>query len=386
MIIAALPADEEMRLQDLESYEILGTAEESDFDELVELASRICGTPISTITLLDEERQWFKSKKGLAESSTSRNFSFCSHAILQDEVFIVEDAAKDERFHDNPLVTGAPGIRFYAGAPVISPSGYKVGTICVIDHVPKKLSKEEECALSLIANQVSRLLELRKKNMIIRQRAEEIINLKTKTITTVMKEQEKDKKQIAFTLHEDLAQRLASTLIFLDMAQQGEVQRSPMIATARDEIKKVLVEMRNLTYAITPYTSSWIPAGELVEEFVVKAADSFSFDIKVVLEKTGNRGSPENSLAAIRVLEQWFRILAYKKQVTKADVHITTGEQFELTVTDNGEENTDAYLKELIRDSMIYDRVHSYNGSIEIITAAPGKNILQVKIPVEPEK
>lgn len=382
MIIANLPADEELRLQDLYSYDLLDTANESDFDDLVELASRICNSPISTITLLDRDRLWFKSRKGLEGSETSRDFAFCSHAILQDEVFVVEDATKDERFHDNPLVTGDPDIRFYAGAPVVSPSGYKIGTICVIDKVPKKLSAEDERALLMIANQVSKLLELRKKNMIIRQRAEEIINLKTKTINNVIKEQEDDKKQIAFTLHEDLAQRLASTLIFLDMAQQNDGIKSPMIDTARAEIKNVLVEMRNLTYSITPYTSPWIPADELVQEFVLKTADSFSFDIKVSIQKIDHQASPENALIAIRILEQWFRILSDKKQVSKVKVDIKTGDFFELIVTDDGEENTDENIREHIRDSMIYDRVHSQNGSIEIITASPGKNILTISIPV----
>lgn len=383
MIIAALPADEEMRLQDLHSYNILDTAFEADFDELVELAGQVCNSPISLITLLDKDRQWFKAKKGMEDDSTSRDLAFCSHAILQDNVFVVEDATRDERFSGNPFVTEENGIRFYAGAPVVSPTGYKMGTICIIDRQPRTLSAEEDRALQLISRQVTKLIELKKKNMIIRQRAEEIINLKTKTINNVMREQEDDKRQIAFTLHEDLAQRLASCMIFLDIAQQDEEKRSDMIGTAKKELKNVLVEMRNLTYAITPYTSAWIPADELVAEFVEKIAASYDFTIAVSIEKNEHKGSQENALAAIRIVEQWFRILADKKQVTLVSVFIRTGEYFELTITDDGEENVDTLLKENIRDSMIYDRVHSQNGSIEIITAAPGKNILEIKLPCQ---
>lgn len=381
MIIAALPADEEMRLQDLHSYNILDTAYEADFDELVELAGQICNSPISLITLLDRDRQWFKAKKGMEDNSTSRDVAFCSHAILQDNVFVVEDATKDKRFAGNPYVTEENGIRFYAGAPVISPTGYKMGTICIIDRQPRTLSADEDRALQLISRQVTKLIELRKKNMIIRQRAEEIINLKTKTISNVMREQEDDKKQIAFTLHEDLAQRLASCMIFLDIAQQDDEQQQAMIGTAKAELKKVLVEMRNLTYSITPYTSTWIPADELVAEFVEKIAASYDFTIEVSVEKSDHKASQENALAAVRIVEQWFKILADKKQVSHVSVYIRTGECFELTITDDGEENADAMLKEQIRDSMIYDRVHSQNGSIEIITAAPGSNILEVKLP-----
>lgn len=384
MIIAALPADEELRLQDLRSYDILDTAAESDFDELVELAGQICNSPISLITLLDKDRQWFKAKRGMEDKSTSRDMAFCSHAILQDDIFVVEDAAADPRFSDNPLVTGGPGIRFYAGAPVLSPGGYKMGTICIIDKTPKKLLPEEERALLLISKQVTRLLELRKKNMIIRQRAEEIINLKTKTISSVIREQEDDKKHIAFTLHEDLAQRLASSMLYLDMAQHQETQRMQMIETAKAEIKNVMIEMRNLTYSITPYTSAWIPADELIVEFVEKIAASYEFDIEVISEKTGQQASQDNAVTAIRVLEQWFKILAEKKRVSKVFISIKTTTQLELLVEDDGEANTAEEIRERIRDSIIYDRVHSANGTIEIITSRAGKNILDIKLPVQP--
>ena len=163
MKIAPLPHNEALRLQDLYSYQLLDTPSESDFDELVELASRICNCPISLITLLDKDRQWFKAKKGINADGTSRDEAFCSHAILQDEVMIVKDATKDERFFDNPFVIGDPNVRFYAGAPIVSRSGHKLGTICLIDSKPKSFTKEEEALLQLLAKQASRLLEIHKK-------------------------------------------------------------------------------------------------------------------------------------------------------------------------------------------------------------------------------
>ncbi|RYD81234.1 MAG: GAF domain-containing protein [Sphingobacteriales bacterium] len=382
MIIAALPADEYLRLQDLRSYDILDSAAESDFDELVELAGQICNTPISLITLLDENRQWFKAKKGMEDSSTSRDVAFCAHAILQNDVMVVEDTTRDERFENNPFVTGEDHVRFYAGAPIVSPAGHKLGTICIIDKVPKKLSPKEERALTLISKQITKLLELRKKNMIIRQRAEEIINLKTKTISTVMQAQEADKKNIAFTLHEDLAQRLASSMIFLDIAQHNEAERMNMIETAKREIKTVMIGMRNLTYAITPYTSTWIPADELVAEFIEKTSASYNFEIDVTIEKSNTQATQENALTSIRVLEQWFKILAEKKQVTQVNINISTSSMFEIYVEDDGEANHSEHIREQIRDSMIYDRVHSQEGTIEIISAAPHSNSLEIKLPV----
>jgi GAF domain-containing protein len=130
---AAILQDEDLRLKELQSYNILDTEGERDFDQLVELATLICQSEISLVTLIDKDRQWFKARKGLSIHETPRQVSFCAHTILQDEVFVVHDAAEDERFWDNPLVTDAPHIRFYAGAPIVSESGFNLGTVCVID-------------------------------------------------------------------------------------------------------------------------------------------------------------------------------------------------------------------------------------------------------------
>lgn len=143
MIPAPLPADEEERHKSLKSLNILETAMEERFERVTRLASRLLDMPISAITLLDGQRQWFKSVQGLNASETSRDVSFCAHAVLGDEIMQVEDACKDERFHDNPLVTGDPGIRFYAGHPVKAPDGRTIGALCVIDRKPRSLTPHQ---------------------------------------------------------------------------------------------------------------------------------------------------------------------------------------------------------------------------------------------------
>ncbi|WP_370981017.1 ATP-binding protein [Agaribacterium sp. ZY112] len=153
---------EQQRLTKLAYYEVLDTEAERAFDELTELAAAICETPISLISLVDDHRQWFKSRVGLDALETPKSIAFCSHAILEDHIFEVSNATEDERFADNPLVTGAPDIRFYAGAPLVSPDGCPIGTLCVIDREPKQLSDNQRLSLEILSKQVISQLELRK--------------------------------------------------------------------------------------------------------------------------------------------------------------------------------------------------------------------------------
>jgi PAS domain S-box-containing protein len=160
MSSAPLPLNERDRLETLGRYAILDTLPEQQFDDLTFLASQICGTPISLISLVDRERQWFKSHFGLEVEETPREMSFCAHAILGDGVMEVRNATEDQRFADNALVQGDPRIRFYAGAPLITPDGHKMGTLCVIDRSPRELSEYQMKALEALARQAMAQMEL----------------------------------------------------------------------------------------------------------------------------------------------------------------------------------------------------------------------------------
>jgi GAF domain-containing protein len=156
------PPNERRRLEVLWQYDLLDSPPEQPLEDLTELARCICETPIALISLVDEHRQWFKARLGVTEKETARDISFCTHAILQNAVMIVPDAHQDPRFANSPLVTSSPYIRFYAGAPLITPDGHALGTLCVVDHVPRQLTERQIRALETLARVVMSYLDLRR--------------------------------------------------------------------------------------------------------------------------------------------------------------------------------------------------------------------------------
>jgi hypothetical protein len=198
-----LPLNEMQRLRDLYAYNILDTTAESAYDNIVAMASGIFRAPICAISLIDSDRQWLKARIGIDISETPRDISFCAHTILQDRLMVVPDAREDIRFFNNPLVSGHPQIRFYAGYPIKSPYDNGIATLCIMDFIPRHLTPEQEIQLETLAEQLSRLLELRLKDRAI-SRAKEF------------------KKKLEAIMTKDIKSSLASIGTFLQLLPQHQ--------------------------------------------------------------------------------------------------------------------------------------------------------------------
>lgn len=193
---AALPRNEVKRLKVLWQYDVLDTVPEEVFDDLTDLAAHICEAPVAMISLVAEDRQWFKAKVGISLTETARDISFCAHAILNDDLLVIPDATKDPRFRDNPLVTGPERIRFYAGAPLVTPDGHALGTLCVLDKKPRKLRAEQQNALRVLARHVVSQLELRRHARELAEAREDGRQLKSE-LTRARAEIERLRRQLA---------------------------------------------------------------------------------------------------------------------------------------------------------------------------------------------
>jgi two-component system NtrC family sensor kinase len=167
--VAPMPSPDRDRVAALQKYAILDTEPEQAFDDLTLLASFVCKTPIALISLVDEDRQWFKSKIGMDACQTSRDIAFCSVAIQQTDVMVVPDTLEDERFRNNPLVVSGPRIRFYAGAPLINDEGYALGTLCVVDRTPREFGADQKEALQALGRLVLAQLEFRRNLQLLKE-------------------------------------------------------------------------------------------------------------------------------------------------------------------------------------------------------------------------
>ncbi|MBK6266793.1 GAF domain-containing sensor histidine kinase [Marivirga sp. S37H4] len=270
MITPKIPHNEKERLAELYSYSILDTESEKDFDDVVELASIICEAPISLVTLIDSSRQWFKAKKGVNLDSTAREISFCGHTINQNELFVVEDASKDERFHDNPFVTAEFRIHFYAGISLVSEKGYNIGTLCVLDSVPRKLDEYQRKALEILGNQISKLIELRdkKKQLESKIRTIAVQNEKLESLN-------KMNTEMTSIISHDMRGPISSVLSYFDSnsfkksAQEEMFQLFPVIKQSIQGIHNLIENLLEWSQSVGEFHVKPFSVHDCVEEVIM---------------------------------------------------------------------------------------------------------------------
>jgi hypothetical protein len=382
MIVPALPHNEEMRIVELSSYNLQNTDTEQDFNDLSALAAKFFKCPIALITVIDSNRQWFKGKTGTTETGNSRELSFCGHTLLQDEVMVVEDATNDDRFFDNPFVTGDFKIRFYAGAPIVSEDGFKLGTVCLYDTKKKKLSKAKRNALLLFSKQVSQLLTLRKKNILLHQQAAEIIRFKSETIAHYIQCQESDKKEIAYNLDEDFAQGIAASMIILQLAQGKDQDQGSLINKAIGQLKDVVTKIRHLSYDISPHFIDWLSSDELLRDFIEKKAVGLPYNINVSFSGKPSNCSTQTTLSALRIIEQWLQLLSKKTNPGLLQINILYEDKLVLIFKDEDTLTSLATRKKDVTEIMMTTNAQVVKGIVEFSFADSGMNQLKIILPL----
>lgn len=291
---APIPYNEQQRLKDLYSFNILDSQQEEDYEDLVHLVSDICHCPMATITFIDKDRQWFKATKNIDAREGDRGDSFCGHAILEKEILLVEDASKDERFFDNPDVTGGLKVAFYAGAPIFSPNGYALGSVCAIDNVPRKLTDQQIVALQRVARQISRLLELRLKNRQILEVTQLLLQAEKQIAQFNIQNAEKNQFNTAYQLHEEIAQTSAAVKLYINHVKNVEQVSSEFLDYGIFELNNLINSVKRLSKDLIPTTflndNYAAHIGKLLDECDVQETTPIEYQLDRELQLKGEYG------------------------------------------------------------------------------------------------
>jgi len=380
-------ARENERLQLLCSYAILDTLPEKDYDNLAKLAAEICGTPISLVTLLDDNRQWFKSNYGLEMSQTPKEFAFCAHAIKDDtKILMVEDARKDIRFKGNPLVEDEPHIVFYAGVPLRGADGLPLGTLCVIDHQPKRLSENQIRALNILSNQVMNLLELRKKKMQL-EMANSVLESNNLALERFANLVAHDLKS---PLNNIISLARSFNVLYGDKLTEEGLKLIGYIRNSADSLKNLIDGLLDYSKSVSFVKAKKSPI--LLETFWKDIAQLFSSVADCAITfKSDLQYINANTIAVQQIIINLIsNAIKYndKKQIEIELCIKAAGENYHITVMDNGmgisKKNQDEIF-ELFHTLSIKDRFGKIGTGIGLATVARTVNNLGGKISIDSE-
>lgn len=370
---------EKLRLQDLHAYSILDTDIEESFENLVDLAASIQDCPMAAISFIDEDRQWFKAERGLNIKETSRDIAFCAHTIIHDKVLVIKDAMQDHRFDGNPLVYQDPGIRFYAGAPIVTATGFKLGAVCVIDVKPREFNEQSRKALENISRQVSRLLELRLENLSLKQKAEKLVKEQINLFHHSVQKQEEQNFQTSNELHEGIAQELAAARLYIELAAM-EADTS-ILEESRNSLSRLIDRTRGLSMKMFPSTFPSVRIGEMLEDL----SDRFMKETRIEVELSFihlERIGREQGIILFRIIEEQLKNVERHSRARKVAISIEVGETIEVLMTDDGVGLTSDKMSAGYGITKMLSLTNYYDGNLEIFTPKNGGCALQISMPL----
>ncbi|HSB94566.1 MAG TPA: GAF domain-containing protein [Flavitalea sp.] len=324
---------EKMRLQDLNNYDILDSGTEEAFENLVELAQAIMDCPIAAISFVDSGRLYAKAVRGLTVRESPRELSFCCHTIRDDKVMVVMDATLDPRFRDNPFVVDRPGFRFYAGAPIITNAGFRIGTVCLVDFKPREF-KEQNCkALEQLSRQVSRLLELRLENKALQREAEKAVQQQIALVHQVVQRQEEQNFFASNELHENIAQELAAAKLYLDMA--NPFSPGKVLTESRENLTRLIERTKGLSMKMYPSTFPSIRLDEMIEDLANRFMKETGIAVALSQDSLESMGKDQR-IILFRIIEEQFKNIQQHSCAKNVTVRIAVKEQVEVFIMDDG--------------------------------------------------
>jgi signal transduction histidine kinase len=324
---------EKMRLQDLNNYDILDSGTEEAFENLVELAQAIMDCPIAAISFVDSDRVYAKAVRGLPVNETPRELSFCCHTIRGDKVMVIKDATLDPRFRNNPFVAHRPGLRFYAGAPIITAAGFRIGTVCLVDFKPREFKDQNRKALEQLTRQVYRLLEMRLENKALQLEAEKAVQQQITLVHQVVQRQEEQNYLASNELHENIAQELAAARLYLDMANEGS--RKNILEESKDNLGRLIERTKGLSMKMYPSTFPSISLDEMIEDLSNRFMKETGIAVALSQDPLDGIGKDQR-IILFRIIEEQFKNIQQHSSARNVTVRIKVKEQIEVSIVDDG--------------------------------------------------
>ena len=387
---APFPTDEIERLRALRDYDILDTLPEQEYQDIVQLAALICGTPIALVSLVDADRQWFKAKVGIDASQTPREAAFCAHALLQpNELLLVPDASQDPRFADNPLVTDAPNIHFYAGAPLKTSEGHVLGTLCVVDTKPRNLTQVQQEALFALSRQVISQLDMRVKLNELEQAQKQLREVAAHQDRI----KEEERTRIAREIHDELGGVMTGIKSYLsfaiDRAQRAGVPVDPHLVDASaladsaiDTVRRVITDLRP---SVLDQLGIWAALEWYAGQFTARTGLPCEVDIDESIDDESATMDSALSTALFRIVQETLTNVSRHSAATCVRLQVQRDAEGVLVqIRDDGRgiSATDLLKTDSWGIAGIFERARYFGGAVDIAAHPDGGTLVVVRMPL----